>query len=92
MNICNCCAVVGINKLKYCTRFFFPHGATAPSGTGSPRYRGFTITQSDTPHSVGFLRESDQAVAETSNLTTHNIHKKQPSMPPAGFEPSIPAS
>ena len=25
-------------------------------------------------------------------LTTHNIHKKQTSMPPAGFEPTIPAS
>jgi len=25
-------------------------------------------------------------------LTTHNIHKKQTSMPPVGFEPAIPAS
>ena len=25
-------------------------------------------------------------------LTTHNIHKRQTSMPPAGFEPVIPAS
>jgi hypothetical protein len=25
-------------------------------------------------------------------LTTHNIHKRQTSMPPAGFEPAIPAS
>jgi len=24
--------------------FFFPHGATAPSGQGPPHYRGFTIT------------------------------------------------
>ena len=23
---------------------FLPHGATAPSGTGLPHYRGFTIT------------------------------------------------
>ena len=25
-------------------------------------------------------------------LTTHNTHKRQTSMPPAGFEPTIPAS
>jgi len=25
-------------------------------------------------------------------LTTHNTHKRQTSMPPAGFEPAIPAS
>jgi len=25
-------------------------------------------------------------------LTTHNIHKRQTSMPPAGFEPALPAS
>jgi hypothetical protein len=25
-------------------------------------------------------------------LTTHNIHKRQPSMPPEGFEPKIPAN
>ena len=25
-------------------------------------------------------------------LTTHNTHKRQASMPPVGFEPSIPAS
>ena len=25
-------------------------------------------------------------------LTTHNSHKRQASMPPAGFEPTIPAS
>jgi len=25
-------------------------------------------------------------------MTTHNIHKRQTSMPPAGLEPAIPAS
>jgi len=41
-----------------------PHGATAPSGPGLPRYRGITIT--DTPHSVGLLWTSDQPQAEAS--------------------------
>jgi len=31
----------------------FPHGATAPSGSGPPRYRGFTITL--TLHALGLL-------------------------------------
>jgi hypothetical protein len=42
-------------------------------------------SHSDTPHSVGLLWMSDQPDA------THNTHKRQISMPPAGFEPAIPA-
>jgi hypothetical protein len=34
----------------------------------------------------------DQPVADASTCTTQNIHKRQISMPPAGFEPAIPAS
>jgi hypothetical protein len=59
---------------------FFFHGSTAPSGPGPPQYRGFTITHSDTPHSLGLLWTSDQPVTET--LTTHNTHTRQTSMPP----------
>jgi hypothetical protein len=44
-------------------------------------------SHSDTPHSVGLLRTSDQP-----DLTTHNTHKRQTFLPPAGFEPTIPAS
>jgi len=40
----------------------------------------------DTPHSVGLLWTSDQLVAET-----YNTYKRQTSMPPAGFEPTISA-
>ena len=43
-------------------------------------------SHSDTPHSVGLLRTSDQP-----DLTTHNTHKRQTFLPPAGFEPTIPA-
>jgi hypothetical protein len=45
----------------------------------------------DTPYSVGLLRTSDQPDAHTST-TTHNTRKRQTSMPPAGFEPTFPAS
>jgi hypothetical protein len=43
-------------------------------------------SHSDTPHSVGLLWTSCRP------LTIHNIHKRQTSMPPVGFEPAIPAS
>ena len=45
--------------------FFHPHGATAPSGSGSPCYRGFTITLRHT--TLGWVppEKSDQPNAET---------------------------
>ena len=51
------------------------HGLIAPSGPGSPQYRGPTIT--DTPKSVGLLWTSDQPVAEASTWqhTTLTIDK-----------------
>jgi len=65
--------------------------ATAPSRPRLFHYRGFTITLRHT--TIGrILRTSDQLVAETSICTTHNTHKTQASMPPAGLEPAIPAS
>jgi hypothetical protein len=48
-------------------------------------------SHSDTSHSVGLLWTSDQPNAETSTCTSHNIHKRQTSMPGGGFEPAIPA-
>jgi len=45
-------------------------------------------TQFDTPHSVGLLSTSDRPVAGDLYLTTHNNHKRQISMPPAGSEPT----
>jgi hypothetical protein len=42
----------------------------------------------DTLHSVGLLWTRDRTVAETR----HNTHKRQATMPLAGFEPTIPAS
>jgi len=46
---------------------------------------------SDTPQSVGLHWTSDQADVETSTWQ-HTTQSKQISMPPAGFEPAIPAS
>jgi hypothetical protein len=49
-------------------------------------------SHSDTRQSVGLLWTSDQSVAETSTWQHTNTHKRQTSMPPVGFEPTIPAS
>jgi hypothetical protein len=46
-------------------------------------------SHSDTPQSVELLWTSDQPDAD---LTIHITHKRQTSMLPAGFEPTIPAS
>jgi hypothetical protein len=48
-------------------------------------------SHSDTPQSLGILWTSDQLVAETSD-NTHNPHKRQTSMPLAGFKPAATAS
>jgi hypothetical protein len=59
---------------------FPPHDATVPSGSGTPHYRGYTTTLKHTT-----ARRRDLY------LTTHNIHNRQIPMPPAGYEPTIPA-
>jgi hypothetical protein len=47
------------------------------------------MTQKHThTHTVGLLWTRDRPLY----LTTHNTHKRQTSMPLAGFEPAIPAS
>ena len=47
---------------------------------------------SDTPHSVGIHWTSNRAVTETPICKKHNFHNRLTSIPPAGFEPPIPAS
>jgi hypothetical protein len=49
-------------------------------------------SHSDTQHSVGLPWTSDPPLRRDLYLTTHNTHKRQTSMPPVGFEPTIPAS
>jgi hypothetical protein len=41
-------------------------------------------------HAVGLLCMNDQLVVEAGTDTTHNRHKRQTSMPSAGFETSVP--
>jgi hypothetical protein len=72
---------------------FFYHDATAPPPSGSrpPYYRGFTITLGHTTLGRTTL-EKRSARRRDLYLTTNNTHKRQTSMPPAGLEPTIPAS
>ena len=63
-----------------------------PVGLG-PLIIEVSLSHSDTPHSVGLFWTSDQPDAETTHyLTRHTTHKRQTSMPPAGFEITIPAN
>jgi hypothetical protein len=71
--------------------FVFSNGATFRSGPGHPHYRGFTITFRRTTIDRTPLDEWSARRTDLY-LTTHNTHKIQTSMPPAGFEPTIPQS
>jgi len=67
--------------------FFFFHDMTHSYwARASSLSRLHDHTQFDTPHSVGLLWTSDRPVAGDLYLTTHNNHKRQTSMPPAGSE------
>jgi hypothetical protein len=63
--------------------FFLPW-RNSPSGP-SPHYWGFMITLGRAPLEEWSVRRRD------IYQTTHNTHKRQTPMPPAGFEPTIPA-
>jgi hypothetical protein len=62
-----------------------------PCGAGPPHYRGFTITLRHTTICRIHLDERS-AIRSDLYLTTYNAHNRQTSMPPAGFERTIPAS
>ena len=66
-------------------------GATAPSLPRTPHCRGFTITLRRTTIGRTPLEELSVRRGELY-LTTHNTHTRQAYMPPAGYEPAIPAS
>jgi hypothetical protein len=61
-----------------------------PVGQSLPAVEG-SRSHSDTPHSAGFLCTSDQPDAETSTSQRRSFIRKT-SLPPARFEPTIPAS
>ena len=67
------------------------HGATSPSGPGSPHYLGLKVTLRHT--ALGRTPLDQWSVPRGDlYLTTQNTHKRQISMPPAGIEFVIPAS
>jgi hypothetical protein len=70
---------------------FFLQIAQVPSGPGPTHYRGFTITLGHTTLGRTPLDERSTRRRDLY-LTTHNTHKRETSMPPAGFETAIPAS
>jgi hypothetical protein len=78
-------------NLGFVHLFPFFHDATAHSGLGPPQYPVFTITLRHTTLGRTPLGECS-AWRRDHYLTTRNIHKRQTSMPPAGFEPATPAS
>jgi len=69
------------------THFYL--GTRAASEPGPPHYRRFTITLRHTTLSRTSLDEWS-AWPRGLYLTTHNFHKRQTSIPPAGFELAIP--
>jgi hypothetical protein len=77
--------------MKICGKlFFFSNGSTAPWGPRPPRFLRLydhTVfrhtTLGRTPLDEGPARRRDLY------LTSHNTHKRQTSMPPVGFKPTI---
>jgi hypothetical protein len=76
-----------------CHSSIFFNGSTAPWGPRPPHFsRLHDHTLLDTPHSVGLLWMSDQPVAQTSTWQHTTLTTDRHPCPPAGFEPTIPAS
>jgi hypothetical protein len=71
--------------------FILFYGETTHSGPGPPHCWGFTITLRHTTLRRTPLDEWS-ARRRYLSVTTHNIHKGHTSMPPAEFEPAVPAS
>ena len=67
---------------------FFLSGVYNPCEFEPPYSWGYEITHKNTPQSGGLLRMNDQPVAET---TWQHTTQQKTFMPPAVFEPAIPA-
>jgi hypothetical protein len=79
-----------INTKAQRAGFFSPRGAPALTGPGPLHYRDFTITFRHT--TLGRTPLDEWSAWRGDYLTTHNIRKRQTSIPTAGFGPAIPAS
>jgi hypothetical protein len=68
-------------------QYFFFSGVTVHSGPGSSHYWGFTITLRHA--TLGrTLIDRWRARRRDVYMTTHNTHKRETCMSPAGFEPT----
>jgi len=68
-----------------------PHCAAASSGPGPPHYRGFMFTLARTSVDRTPLDELSSRRRDLY-LSTHNTHKRQTSVHPQGFKPTIAVS
>ena len=76
--------------IKVIMRFFFLPWRFTPGGPRPRRYRGFTITLRRT--TLGGNPPDEWSARHWGlYLTTHSTHKRQTSMSPVRFEPTIPA-
>jgi hypothetical protein len=72
-------------------KILYFHCAATPIWPEPPHYRGFTITHRRT--TVGRIPLDEWSARRRDfYVKTHNIHKKQTSIPSTGLEPAIPAS
>jgi len=72
---------------------FSPPWRNKSGVSGPPHYRGITITLRHTTLGWTLLDEWwAPARSRDPYLTTHNAHKRQTSLQPAGFKPTVPAS
>jgi hypothetical protein len=71
--------------------FFFIYGSTALYGPGPPRFVEVSWSHTHFRHTTVCRPPLDEGPARRRDLylTTHNTHKRQTSMPPVGFEPTI---
>jgi hypothetical protein len=78
-------------SLRFMLLFCFSNFATTPSKPGPPHYRGFTITLRTT---LGRTPLDEWSAQHRDRYLYNKQHsqERQISMPPAGFEPTIPAS
>lgn len=70
--------------------YIFPHGATAPRGSGTPHYQDFTITL----RHILLARAPLKPWTRRGDLylKTFITHKKKTFTPQVGFEPTIPTT
>jgi hypothetical protein len=92
MNISLSTATTTVTTSDDITAIFFSNGSTAPWGPRPPHFS--RLHDHTFRHTTVGRTPLDEEPARRRDfyLTTHNTHKRQTSMPPTGFEPTIPVS